>query len=310
VPKSIGPLSQLTKPMRSMSRRFTYFILVIATFALLMIGRANVGFVEDVRTVLSDAMTPILELFALPGEAVSGSIAYVGEVSRVHEENQKLRKRVEELARWELAAKTLEAENKELQKLLNFAPEQAISHRAARVIADQGGSFMRSAIVNAGKEQGVTRDQAVISTFGLAGRVVEVGRHSARLLLVTDFNSRIPVLIESSRWRAVMAGDNTERPKLLYLSENATVTPGERIITSGHGGMFPPGLPVGIVDSVSSVGVRIRLYDDFSRLEFVRLIDFGLRNVLHVDRLEMVENEQDLDDKPQGLAEKKPSTAQ
>jgi rod shape-determining protein MreC len=92
--------------------------------------------------------------------------------------------------------------------------------------------------------------------------------------LITDINSRVPVTVGTQRNRGVLGGDNTEMPRLLYLDPEVTVVPGDRVATSGHGGAFPPGIPVGVVSEVSELGVKIRPVVDLRRIEFVRLLDY------------------------------------
>ena len=100
-------------------------------------------------------------------------------------------------------------------------------------------------------------------------------------LLANDINSRVPIIIESTRTRGIMAGSNTNRPKLIYLPPNARVTLSERVVTSGHGGVFPPGLPVGVVAAVNDSGVEVRLFANYHKLEFVRVADFGLNGFVN-----------------------------
>jgi len=88
------------------------------------------------------------------------------------------------------------------------------------------------------------------------------------------------VLIESSRERAILAGDNSEQPRLLYLPARSQIRVGDRITTSGHGGIFPPGVPVGVVSSTDDGIVRVEPYAELSRLDFVRIVDYGLKGVL------------------------------
>jgi rod shape-determining protein MreC len=110
--------------------------------------------------------------------------------------------------------------------------------------------------------------------------VTDVGERAARVLLLTDMNSNIPVVVENSRERAIAAGDNSPRLRLLFLSPTAQPQIGDRIVTSGHGGIFPPGIPVGAVVGFRDGLPLIQPFVDFSRLEFVRLVDFGLGGVL------------------------------
>jgi rod shape-determining protein MreC len=93
---------------------------------------------------------------------------------------------------------------------------------------------------------------------------------------VTDLNSRIPVVVEPSRQPAVMAGDNSGQPKLLYVPGDASLAVGDRIVTSGNGSMFPPGLPIGLVASVSDNSIRIQPFVELGRVEHLQLVNFGL----------------------------------
>ncbi|HLI20842.1 MAG TPA: rod shape-determining protein MreC, partial [Stellaceae bacterium] len=127
---------------------------------------------------------------------------------------------------------------------------------------------------------GVARGQAALTGEGLVGRVAEVGTRTARVLLLTDLNSHIPVELEDTHQHAVLDGDNSEQPRLVYLPQNVEVSVGERVVTIGAGGVFPPGLPVGVVASVANGVIRIEPYAELSRLEVLRIVDFGLSGVL------------------------------
>ena len=177
-------------------------------------------------------------------------------------------------------ARQLEAENAALREMLSLAPEAGIGFVTARVIGDQGGAFVRSVLVNSGERHGAARGQAAVTGQGLAGRVAEVGEHTARVLLITDMNSRIPILVGAARDRAVLAGDNTDQPTLLYLEPRIEVQVGDRVVTSGHGGVFPPGLPIGRVAAVTEEEIRVQPFVDWSHLEYLRLIDYELPGIL------------------------------
>jgi rod shape-determining protein MreC len=141
------------------------------------------------------------------------------------------------------------------------------------VIGDSGSAYVRTKLLDAGARDGVAKGQAAITNDGLVGRVVEVGERSSRLLLVTDLNSRIPVVVEATRQRAILAGDNTETAYLALLAQNARIEIGARIVTSGHGGLLPPGLPIGKVSAVGDGENRVQPLVDFSLLEYVLLAD-------------------------------------
>jgi rod shape-determining protein MreC len=135
-------------------------------------------------------------------------------------------------------------------------------------------------LVNVGSADRVARGQAVITGEGLVGRLTEVGTRAARVLLINDLNSRIPVTVESTHGNAVLAGDNSERPRLIYLAAGDAVKVGDRVVTSGEGGVFPPGLPVGVVAAIDAVGPRVEPYVDMSQLTYVMVVDYGLAQSL------------------------------
>jgi len=125
-----------------------------------------------------------------------------------------------------------------------------------------------------------------ITGNGLVGRVSGLGSRSARILLITDLNSRIPVAIEPSRARAVLAGDNSDRPRLIHLPPGADLSPGDMVVTSGHGGAFPVGMPVGVVAAVSDNGITVQPFVDRARLEVVRVVEYGLAGILGEENIE------------------------
>jgi len=270
----------LATPIKVQIQRFAFLALIAATFALMMLGKADVVLLDRVRSVAADAVTPILDALSRPAATVSEIAARVREVALVDEENARLREENARLLHWQHVARELSAENAQLKALLNFSLPPAQSFITARVVADAGGAFVRSLLINAGEREGVKKGQAVVTGNGLAGRVVAVGERSARILLITDLNSRIPVELESSREQAVLAGDNTDLPQLVHLADRAPVSVGERVVTSGRAGAFPPGLPVGVVTAVNDTDIRVQPYIEWSRLEFVRVIDFGTDGIL------------------------------
>lgn len=269
-------------PLKAALQRFAFLFLILASFALMLLGKAEVVLVERARTALSDALAPFFTLVSQPAEVMADATDKIREIANVRQENARLREEVSRLERWQEAARRLDVENQSLRSLLNFQPEAEVKASTGRIIADSGGAFVRSVLVSIGSQDGVTKGSAAMTGEGLVGRVSEVGERSTRVLLITDLNSRIPVVIESTRDRAVLAGDNTARPRLLYLAPDARVSPGDRVVTSGHGGTLPAGLPVGVISAVGERGVQIQPYVDWSRLEYVRLLDYGLTGILPV----------------------------
>jgi len=270
-----GSVARLTAPLKVLVQRFAFLLLVISAFVLMLLGKGEALLVDRFRTGVVDFATPVMEILSRPAATVSSIVESAKELANLRSENARLREENARLLAWQATARQLQAENASLREFLRFPPESPARFITARVIADAGGAFVRSAIVNAGRRHGIAKGQAVVTPDGLVGRVFEAGFQSARVLLITDINSRLPVLMESSRARAILAGDNSDRLKLVRLSASVDVSVGDRIVTSGEGGMFPPGLPVGTVASVEGGMVRVAPLVDFDRLEIVRVVDFS-----------------------------------
>jgi len=280
--KRPGSVLRLAAPLKVLAQRFTFLGLVAMSVGLMVFGKAEAPLVERARTTVTDALVPILDAVSRPVATVAEIADRINVIIDVHAENTRLREENERLLRWQSVALKLEAENHSLRDVTKLAVEDPISFVTARVVADAGGTFVRSVLVMAGTRDGVAKGQTAIVAEGLVGRVGEVGERSARVLLLTDLNSQVPVIFESSRERAILAGDNSERPKLTHLAVTARPQIGDRLMTSGHGGVFPPGLPVGVVVAVNDGLVRVKPFVGFHRLDHVRLIDFGMSGTLPV----------------------------
>ncbi len=278
--RPLRPVHRIAVPIKGLIQRFAYVGLVAAAFGLMLLGKADMLLAERIRTHVTDALAPILDVLSRPVATVSDMVDQIRELASLREENAGLREDKVRLLQWQAVARRLEAETKALRALLNFVPGPEASYVTARVIGDTGGAFAHSLVLNAGFRAGVRKGQAVVTGDGLVGRVAGVGTRSTRVILITDLNSHIPVLVERTRTRAILAGDNTEVLRLIRLPPGAEVSPGDRVVTSGHGGAFPPGLPVGVVASVSDAGIGVQPFVERSRLEYVRVVDFGLRGIL------------------------------
>lgn len=277
-----GGVLRLATPLRMLAQRFGYLGLIALAAGFMVLGKLEAPVVERVRTTVVDLLVPILDALAAPFRGIAALGDRMGAFGDLYAENQRLRDETEQLMQWQVIARQLEAENRSLRDLARFVPEDAVSFVTARVVADVGGSFFRSVLVTAGTRDGVAKGQTAITGDGVVGRVGEVGERASRVLLLTDLNSQIPVVIESSRERAILAGDNSDLPYLVFLRPDVKPQVGDRVVTSGHGGVFPPALPIGIVVSTEDGVPRVRPFVDFARLEHVRLVDYGIGGTLQV----------------------------
>jgi rod shape-determining protein MreC len=161
------------------------------------------------------------------------------------------------------------------EKLLALNPDPAAQVVTARVIGETSGPFVKTRLVNAGSDDGVRPGQAVLTETWLIGRIVTAGRSSSRVLLLKDLNSRVPIMAERNGARAILAGDNTDQPKIEFLKAGHGLVNGDRIVTSGDAGQLPRGLVVGeaVVDRGGTW--RVRLYGDDSPVDYVRVVRFA-----------------------------------
>jgi len=280
VRKFVGQTLHVAAPVRAWAQRFAFLLLVAAAFALMLLGKADTVLVERARTMVTDAVAPVLEVLARPVDTVGDMIDQLQELADLRANNAELRLENDRLRNWQVVAQRLEAENTALRDITRLTAEPGMRFVTARVIGDPGGAFARSVLVNAGARDGLAKNQAAITSDGLAGRVAEFGQRSARVLLLTDINSRVPVVIGAARDRAILAGDNTNQPRLLYLAPDTEIRPGDQVVTSGRGGLFPPGLPVGVVIQADEAAVRVQTYVDWAHMEYVRLIDYEFSGML------------------------------
>lgn len=271
---------RITAPVKAAAQRLTLPFLIFVSAMLVVFGKTDALLYDGLRVAMVDRIAPVLQAVSQPFATVTGAFQAAADAVAVHRENVELREENARLLQWQEVARSLAAENAELRELAKLVPQDVVNAIATRVIADSGGAFARNVLVNAGQNEGVQRGQAAMTGVGLVGRVAEVGSHTARVLLLTDLNSHIPVEFEESHVRAILDGDNSEEPRLVYLPPKTEVKVGMRIVTGGSGGVFPPGLPVGVVSSVSGDLIRVEPYAELARLELVRVVDFGLSGVL------------------------------
>jgi rod shape-determining protein MreC len=271
---------RLSIPLRQALARLSLPLMMAAAFGVMLLGKADALLAERLRSRLADALSPIFAALAEPIGAVRQAVEEVRMLAHLRTENHALREENERLRRWHAAALALEAENLVLRRQLHFLPEPTPAFVTARVVADGGGTYARAVLLATGPLHSIRKGQVALDERGFVGRVTEVGSRSARVLLATDMNSRIPVILEGSRARAIMAGNNTARPRLAHWPEGIMPAEGERVVTSAEAGALPAGLPVGVVRMNAHGVPEVELFARLDRLDVVRLFDYGLNGIL------------------------------
>ena len=269
---------RLSIPARQALAKLTLPVLIAASFALMLLGKADALLAERLRLAAADGLAPIYAALSAPLHRVRGAIDDLHGLFGLREENASLREENDKLRRWQSIALALDAENQKLKANLHWIPEPTPSYVTARVVADAGGVYARAVLLAVGPGHGIKKGEIALDEHGLVGRVTDVGARTVRVLLITDLNSRIPVTLENSRARAIMLGTNGPRPRLAFWPEGTPPAEGERVVTSAEANAFPPDLPIGTVHYTASKTPEVEPLADLDRLEIVRLFDYGLQD--------------------------------
>ncbi|WP_114966271.1 rod shape-determining protein MreC [Alkalilacustris brevis] len=253
-------------------RRILIGCLVVTLLAVFALWRVDSPRVERFRIALVDRVVPSFDWALLPVTKAANMLGEARSYARLYEQNQELRRELQQMKAWREAALQLEQQNARLRDLNQVRLNPQLTHVTGVVLADSGSPFRRSVLLNVGARDGIQDGWAAMDGLGLVGRISGVGQQSSRVVLLTDSNSRIPVTVQPSGQRALLVGDNSAMPPLDFLESAQDVRPGDRVVSSGDGGVFPAGLLVGQVAQGSDRQLRVRLAADYQRLEFLRVL--------------------------------------
>ncbi|MES2846503.1 MAG: rod shape-determining protein MreC [Pseudomonadota bacterium] len=253
-------------------RRVLVGLLIMCLLGIFLLWRIDSPRVERFRAALVDAVVPSFDWALLPVTKAAAMIGDFQSYTRIYEQNQELRRELQQMKAWKEAALQLEQKNARLLDLNQVRLDPKLTHVTGVVLADSGSPFRQSVLLNVGARDGIRDGWATMDGIGLVGRISGVGERTARVILLTDSNSRIPVTVQPSGQTALLAGDNSALPPLDFLDDADLVRPGDRVITSGDGGMFPAGLLVGQVVMGTDRRLRVALSADYQRLEFLRVL--------------------------------------
>lgn len=259
-----------TTPLR---RLFTG-IVVVCLLGIFLVWRIDSPRVERFRAQVVDAVVPSMEWAMVPITAAVNLVRDFQSYQRLSEQNRELRSELRRMRAWKEAALQLEQENARLLDLNNVRLDPRLTYITGVVMADSGSPFRQSVLLNVGARDGIVDGWAAMDGIGLVGRISGVGPDTSRVILLTDASSAIPAAIQPSGQKALIAGDNTPSPAVEFLENRELVRPGDRVVTSGDGGVFPAGLLIGQIAADPSGRLRVRLSADFERLEFLRVLRY------------------------------------
>jgi len=253
-------------------KRLLAGVLIICLIGLFILWRIDSPRVERFRAQVVDKVVPSFDWAMAPVTATVNLMRDFRSYQRIYQQNQELRRELQQMKAWKEAALQLEQENARLLDLNNVQLDPRLTFVTGVVLADSGSPFRQSVLINVGARDGIVDGWAAMDGLGLVGRISGVGERTSRVILLTDTSSRIPVTIEPSGQQALLSGDNSPAPVISFLEAADQVRPGDRVVASGDGGVFPAGLHVGRVARDPSGRLRVRLSADYERLEFLRVL--------------------------------------
>ena len=266
------------KIARRSNAQLPLVIVLALAVALVLLGRAQMGLFDRARMRITDWMSPVLESIHTPMQAFNRWIGSIDQVFVVYRENLALKDENARLRQWRNVAVVMQGRVRHYQEMLHAVPDPDINTVLARVIGRDSRPFLQTMILDAGESSNVKPGEAVVDARGMIGRIYLAGDHTSWVILLTDLNSRIPVTIASADGKmaslqAIMTGDNTAAPVLDTLSQSVTLRAGDQVVSSGDGGLLPPGLPIGTV--MGGPGAyRVALLADASSSDDVEVLAF------------------------------------
>ena len=246
--------------------------IIIISFSFFILWRIDNPRAELIRIAVIDKIVPNLDWAITPATKVSQMAQNFQNYKRLYDQNQELRNELQKMRSWREAALQLEQENARLLDLNKVKLNPKLNYVSGKILVDSGNIFRQSAIINLGSLDGIVEGWAAMDGLGLVGRISGVGKKTSRVLFLTDTSSNVPVLIKPSNQRAILSGDNSIQPNLLFIENNKQIQPGDRILTSGDGGVFPANLLIGQVSLNNINQFKAQLSANFSGLEYLRII--------------------------------------
>ena len=261
---------------RDNQQKFSLFALLILSLVLLFVDKLDTKPLNHFRSFVKDVIYRGSVIVSFPSKGFKIVASTVEDHINVFNKNIKLKEENAQLKEQIYDPSFLILENKQLRRLLDEQVTSSANLVSSRVILDKQSPYLNSFIINSGSNREIKNGMAVLDGKNFVGRIVDVNFFSSRVLLVTDLNSKIPVIIEPSGYHAILSGHGKSEPTLEYLPKNHKVQLGNKVYTSGKEGIFAPGIPIGEV-KIGTEKILVSLFSDISQIVFIN-INIGDKN--------------------------------
>ncbi len=260
-------------------RRIAHGLLILLSFSLMFLGKADIAALNKLRTESNGFLAPLVDVVSAPIRGIETMIEGMRTVASLRAENVRLQAENEMLKRWRRRAEILESENRQLRSVTGAVTAINRVPITARAVTAPGGGFAHTVLLEHGSNDGIQRGNPVVTADGLVGIIIDVGRTYSRVLMISDINARIPVILASSSWPGLTVGKNAPYVELQFLPDEAEPKLGDLVLTSGHGGVLPSGIPVGRVEHVENGKILVNPAVDFRHLGYVSIMTGGLEGI-------------------------------
>jgi rod shape-determining protein MreC len=247
------------------------FLFIFLSSTLISLSYMQSPIITTAQNVILSITAPFIKMIEAPFDWATQGKDYLASWANARHQAEKLSIENEQLKETIRSMDALQEANAALEKFLNVKPRLKTPLITVPVLSYPGRPFIKSLLISAGKAEGIKPQQVVINEKGLVGRVINVGQGISHILLLTDVNSHVPVILKGTDTHAILEGDNEGLPFLKYIQPKL-VHVGDSIETSGHGGIFPAKIPVGRIEKIEGDRVFVKLFSDLESLSFVMLI--------------------------------------
>ncbi len=256
---------------RGAKQKFSLFILILLSLFIFVLDISELKPIKILRSLLNDGVYRISAISSSPIK-FSGTVKdfFITHIF-IYKENRELKTELERLKNKDFQILYLQTANKRLQDIIQLEKKSAFTTIVAKVLLDKNSPYLNSVIINRGSSSRIKLGMPVLSEGNLVGRVVEVNFFSARILLLNDLNSKIPVMISPKGSQAILSGRGEDKPKLEYLPEKFELNDKNLVFTSGKDGIFFEGIPVGNVIFEDNK-IKVKLFSDPNQISFVNVI--------------------------------------
>ena len=258
---------------KGVKQRFSLFSLVILSIILIFTETLETRPLDIVRSFFKDVIYRSSIVISAPENSFNSFNSFVKSHLNLYENYEELKEENSKLKNSITETDFLELENNQLRKLIEEQVTSKNNLVSSRVMLDKQSPYVNSFIINVGSNKKIKNGMAVLDGKNFIGRIVDVNFFSSRVLLVSDLNSKIPVLIEPSGHHAILNGRGNNKPTLEYLPEKHNIQNGYKVYTSGKGGIFTPGIPIGEV-AVEDKMIKVSLFSDLNQVTFAN-VDLG-----------------------------------